>query len=119
MTNITIKLKEEHLDEILKWMEFYFRFMLWQVKTDELSELAFKLDRSFEEVEKWELLTKKLFFNQERLWESFSYTHLPLTYEITRQMLFERNKFHWIQNVHSYPPIKVSKEELIEVIFEK
>lgn len=111
---ITLTMNETQLQEILTWMEFYFRFMLGQVNIDELREISWK---NFEEFEEWVIYTKKFLFNQRR-WESLSYNSLPLTYEITRKILQERNKTYNIDNVYSSEPLKCTKEPFIEVKFE-
>lgn len=115
---INMEMNEAQFQEILTWIEFYFRFMLWQVDRDELRHIAYENDM-IEEYENWVNYTRELFFNMWNSGASYSYRKKPIAYEIIGQM---RHAEHKHKNLSAFlasstPPIETSGEPLINISY--
>lgn len=99
---IEIKLNEIQYEEIIKALEFYLRFHTGQFSM--VLEWDYKTTHEVEN------------FVNEKLWiEQKDYRAKWLTYEISRKMMFERNKIEGIKNAYSFSPLPCSWEPFIQI----
>lgn len=103
---IEIKLNEAHYNEILAALEFYMRFHTGQLSSVLCCDYVTS-KKAEDEINKilgikpWDYRTK------------------GLTYEISRQMIYEQNKYYNIKNVYSSEPLKCTENPLIQINYDK
>ena len=99
-----IELDEEQYNEIITALEFYNRFHTGQVgmvlEDCDYTDSAEKSINYILNISAWDYRTK------------------PLTYEISRMMLYAQNKYKWINNVHSAKPLNPTGKEFITVNYD-